>query len=86
VSDDLKRISKELSELSLVADQTEEKEMLSIDDLADVLKSRLKELGFEAHGVRFRGITDINGLRVLTGSFDEMYFRRLYGTCIKISL
>jgi DNA-binding XRE family transcriptional regulator len=46
VSDDLKRISKELSKLSLVADQTEEKEMFSIDDLADVLKNRRKELGF----------------------------------------
>lgn len=45
VSGDLKRISKELNDIALVASQLEEKEMHSIDELADLLKKRRKELG-----------------------------------------
>jgi predicted phosphodiesterase len=30
------------------------------------------ELGFEAHGVGFRGITDMHGQRVLPGTFDKI--------------
>jgi hypothetical protein len=30
------------------------------------------ELGFEAHGVGFRGITDMNDQRVLPGTFDKI--------------
>lgn len=45
VSGDIHKIANELSELASLIDQSEQKEMIPLDGLAQTLKDRRKELG-----------------------------------------
>ena len=45
ISGDIQKIARELDKLAEIVDQTTEKELVPLDDLAHALKSRRKELG-----------------------------------------